>query len=291
MGETGVGLLNASLGLGGFIGALGALRLGGGRQLGKVCAIALACWGLPLVFIGAWPTAALALAALFVTGVSNAVLDISGFTLVQRSVSNEDRMLVFGVLEGLLGVGLLLGSLLAPALIAVFGIRGAFVVAWAILPILALLSWRSIVATARRSALPEKHIALLRQNPLFAPLPLTALDRLAEQLVPLEFEPGAVVMRKGDPGDFYLLIEEGELEVTDGGTVLQTCGAGDGVGEIALLERVPRTATVTACGPVTAYAINSDSFLAAVAGPSAAAMAAAIVATRLERSRELEVPS
>jgi len=291
MGETGVGLLNAALGLGGFIGALGALRLGGGRQLGKVCVIALACWGLPLVFIGAWPTAALALAALFVTGVSNAVLDISGFTLVQRSVRNEDRMLVFGVLEGLLGVGLLLGSLLAPALIAIFGIQGAFVVAGAILPILAVLSWRSIVATAQSSALAEKHIALLRRNALFAPLPLTALDRLAEQLVPQSFEPGAVVMRKGDPGDFYLLIVEGELEVTDGGTVLQTCGPGDGVGEIALLERVPRTATVTACGLVTAYAIDADSFLAAVAGPSAAAMAAAIVSTRLERSRELEVPS
>ena len=290
MGETGVGLLNAALGLGGFIGALGALPLGGGRRLGTVCAVALACWGLPLVLIGAWPSAALALAALFVTGVSNAVLDISGFTLVQRSVSNEDRMLVFGVLEGLLGVGLLLGSLLAPALIAIFGIQGAFVVAGAILPILAVLSWRSIVATARRSALAEKHIALLRRNPLFAPLPLTALDRLAEQLVPQSFEPGAVVMRKGEPGDHYLLIETGEVEVTDEGTVLSTCGAGDGVGEIALLESVPRTATVTACGPVTAYAINAGSFLAAVAGPSAAAMAAAVVSTRLERSRELEQP-
>jgi hypothetical protein len=290
MGETGVGLLNAALGLGGLVGAIGALRLGGGKQLGMVCAIALACWGIPLVFIGAWPYAAVALAALFVTGVSNAVLDISGFTLVQRSVRNEDRMLVFGVLEGLLGVGLLLGSLLAPALIGAFGIQGAFVVAGAILPILAVLSWRSILATARRSALAETNIALLRSNPLFAPLPLTALDRLAEQLEPLSFEPGAVLMRKGEPGDHYLLIADGEVEVSDEGRVLRTCGAGDGVGEIALLERVPRTATVTACGPVTAHAIDAESFLEAVAGPSAAAMAAAVVASRLEASREVEQP-
>ena len=103
-------------------------------QLGKVCALALACWGLPLVLIGAWPSPAVALAALFATGVSNAVLDISGFTLIQRGVRNEDRMLIFGVFEGLLGIGLLLGSLLAPALIAVVGVRGAFVVAGAILP-------------------------------------------------------------------------------------------------------------------------------------------------------------
>jgi MFS family permease len=288
MGESGVGLLNAALGLGGLVGAVAALRLGGGRQLGKVCAISLAGWGLPLVAIGAWPVAAVALAALFATGVSNAVLDISGFTLVQRSVRNEDRMLVFGVLEGLLGVGLLLGSLLAPALIEIVGTRGAFVVAGAILPLLALVSWRSIVGTAQRSALPQEHIALLRKNSLFAPLPLTALDRLSESLVPMSFQPGDAVMRKGEPGDHYLLIAEGEVEVSDEGHLLRTCGPGDGVGEIALLHRVPRTATVTAASPVSAFAIDANTFLAAVAGPSAAAMAEAVAAQRLERSRELE---
>lgn len=290
MGDTGVGLLNAALGLGGFVGALAALGLGGGKRLGTVCALALACWGLPLVLIGAWPYPAVALAALFATGVSNAVLDISGFTLVQRGVRNEDRMLIFGVLEGLLGIGLLLGSLLAPALIALAGVRGAFVVAGAILPLLAALSWRSIVRSARRSALAETHIALLRRNPLFAPLPLTALDRLAERLVPMSFEPGEVVMRKGDPGDHYLLIDQGEVEVSDGGHILRTCGSGDGVGEIALLHRVPRTATVTACSPVRAYAVDAETFLAAVAGPSAAAMAAAVAAARLEASQRLEQP-
>jgi MFS family permease len=284
MGETGVGLLNAALGLGGFVGALAALGLGGGRRLGTVCAVALAVWGLPLVLIGAWPYAAVALAALFVTGVSNAVLDISGFTLVQRGVRNEDRMLIFGVLESLLGIGLLLGSLVAPGLVALFGIRGAFVVSGAILPLLAVVTWRSIVRSAAHSTLTEDHIALLRRNPLFAPLPLTALDRLAERLVPLTFEPGEVAMRKGDPGDHYLLIAEGEFEVSDDERLLRTCGPGDGVGEIALLHRVPRTATVTACSPVRAYAIDAPTFLAAVAGPSAAAMAAAIASARLAAS-------
>jgi MFS family permease len=287
MGDTGIGLLNAALGLGGFVGAIGALRLRGGAQLGKICAIALAAWGLPLVVIGVWPSPALALAALFATGVSNAVLDISGFTLVQREVRNEDRMLVFGVLEGLLGVGLLLGSLVAPALVASLGIRGALVAAGAILPLLAAVTWRSILRSARRSALAETHIALLRRNPLFAPLPLTALDRLAEQLAPVSFQPGDVLMRKGEPGEHYLLIADGEVEVSDDGHVLRTCGAGDGVGEIALLHRVPRTATVTACSRVEAYAIDAGTFLAAVAGPSGSAIAAAVAASRLEASEQV----
>ena len=179
---------------------LGALGLVGVRRLTTVFGIALAGWGLPLMIIGGWPVAALALCALFVTGISNAVLDVSGFTLIQRGVQNEDRVTVFGVLEGGLGAGLLVGSLLAPALIAVFGPRAAFVVAGAILPLLAVITWRPIARRTRRGALTDDLLALLRSNPLFAPLPLTALDQLAESLELVSFEPGDVVMRKGEPG-------------------------------------------------------------------------------------------
>ena len=107
------------------MGALGAAGLSGGPALTRVFTLALAGWGLPLVLIGAWPLAALALVALFVSGVSNAVLDVSGFTLVQRAVRNEDRVTMFGMMEGLFGVGLLLGSLAGPAFVALIGPRSA----------------------------------------------------------------------------------------------------------------------------------------------------------------------
>jgi hypothetical protein len=285
MGDTGVGLLNAAIGLGGFVGALGALGLTGGKGLGKVFLIALAGWGLPLVLIGGWPEAAFALAALFVTGVSNAVLDISGFTLIQRGVRNEDRVALFGVFEGLLGVGLLIGSLLAPALIATFGARGTFVAVGALLPALAVLTLRVVLREGRRSGQAEDRIALLRQNELFAPLPLTALDRLAETMQPRAFAAGDVVMRKGEVGEEYVLIADGEVEVSDEDRHLRRCVAGEGIGEIALLRRVPRTATVTALGNVRAYTIDAPAFLSAVAGPTAAAAAEAVVAARLETSQ------
>jgi MFS family permease len=284
MGDSGVGLLNAAIGLGGLTGALGALGLGGGRGLARVFAIALAGWGLPLLLIGAWPVAALALAALFVTGLSNAVLDVSGFTLVQRGVSNEDRVTMFGVMEGLFGLGLLAGSLVGPALVALFGARGGLLAAGAILPILALLTWRPIASRMQRSPLLDRRLAVLRSNPLFAPLPLTAVDRLAETVVPVSFGPGEALMREGEPGEEYLVIEGGEVEVSAGGRSLGTCGPGDGVGEIALLHGVRRTATVIARTPVEAYAIDGATFLAAVSGPAAAAAAEAIASNRLERS-------
>jgi len=282
MGETGVGFLNAAIGLGGLFGALGALGLGG-RRLQGVFVASLALWSLPLALIGAWPLAVVGLVGLFVTGASNAVLDVAGFTLIQRDTNNEDRVSVFGLLESLVGVGILAGSLVAPALVAVLGERGALVVAGAILPVMALVTWRPIVRGASdRTALDER-LALLRLDPLFAPLPLTALDLLAERMTAVSYSAGDVLMRKGERGEEYVLLASGQVEVSDDGRVLGTAGRGEGVGEIALLYDVPRTATVVARTAVEAFRIDSGAFLDAMTGPTAGAIAAQIAAQRLER--------
>ena len=284
MGDAGVGLLNAAIGLGGLAGALGALGLSGGPGITRVFTLALACWGAPLVLIGAWATPALALLALLVIGVSNAVLDVSGFTLIQRGVRNEDRVAMFSIMETLFGVGLLLGSLAGPLLVELLGARESLLVAGAILPIFALGTSRPIARRMRRSPLLEGRLALLRRNPLFAPLPLTALDSLAENLVAVSFAPDEALMREGELGEEYVLIEEGVVEVRAGERVLGTCGPGDGVGEIALLRGVPRTATVVARTRVDGYTLDGATFLAAVAGPTAAAAADAVASRRLQRS-------
>ena len=92
MGDTGVGLFNAA-DRARRARSVRSLRSDSVADAGwrKRVVVSLAGWGAPLVLIGACPVPALALAALFVTGVSNAVLDVSGFTLVQRGVRNEDR--------------------------------------------------------------------------------------------------------------------------------------------------------------------------------------------------------
>jgi len=282
-GEAGVGLLNAAIGLGGLIGALGALGLAGGRRLPGVFAVSLALWGVPLVLVGAWPVAALALVAMLVVGVSNAVLDVAGFTLIQRGVRNEDRVTVFGLMEGLFAVALLVGSLVAPALVALLGVRGALLVAGTILPVAAVLTWRPIAAGTRHHADAEARLALLRRDPLFAPLPLTALDVLAERMTPVSYARGEALMRKGERGEEYVLLASGEAVVTDDGDVLGTVGPGDGVGEIALLYDVPRTADVLARTPVDAFSIGSRAFLDAMTGPTAGALAERVAARRLGR--------
>jgi CRP-like cAMP-binding protein len=82
------------------------------------------------------------------------------------------------------------------------------------------------------------------------------------------------------------VIESGEVDVSANGEHLGTMGAGDHFGEIALLRHVPRTATVTAKGEVSLYALERDEFLSAVTGhPASAEAADAVVASRLSGLR------
>ena len=100
-------------------------------------------------------------------------------------------------------------------------------------------------------------------------------------MTPVAFEPGDALMREGEPGDRYLVIETGACEVSIGGRPVRTASVGDGIGEIALLRDIPRTATVIATEPVRGYALDALSFRAAMAGPSAWAAAEAVMAERV----------
>jgi len=73
-------------------------------------------------------------------------------------------------------------------------------------------------------------------------------------------------MRQGEPGDAYYAIAAGELDVQQDGHLLRQCGRGDGVGEIALLRAIPRTATVVAHTAATVYRLDREPFLTAVLG-------------------------
>ena len=283
LGDSGVGILNASIGLGGFMGALGAITLTRIPRLASVFLVALAFWGFPIAVVGAWPVATLAFAAMFVIGVSNAVLDVAGFTIFQRGVNASERVPVFGLLEGVAGFGVAAGGLIASFLVEAVGVRGALGIAGAILPIIAVATWPWISRLDRQLAAPEHEAAALRAIPMFTPLPLTAIDRIAAAVRPVSFEAGATIMRQGDPGDTYIALTRGTVAIDIDGRPVATCQAGDGIGEIALLRKVPRTATATATTDVAGYELDGDEFLCAIAGPASTSAAEQLVAARLAR--------
>jgi CRP-like cAMP-binding protein len=145
----------------------------------------------------------------------------------------------------------------------------------------ALLLGRTVLRVDRSATVPVVEIALLRSLPLFAPLPAPELEALARALEPLEAAPGTAVVTQGEEGDRYYVVADGELEVTVDGAPVRRIGRGDGFGEIALLQRCRRTATVTATAPARLYALEGEAFLAAVTGHAASSAAAdRIVAER-----------
>ena len=75
-----------------------------------------------------------------------------------------------------------------------------------------------------------------------------------------------MLIRQGDDADRFYAIADGEVAVCVDGRPRGVRGRGTGLGEIALLRRTPRTATVTAVTPATLFALDSDTFLAAVSG-------------------------
>ncbi len=239
MGEAGFGWLNAALGAGALAGGLAAVGLVARRKLAGIFGIALVLWGAPIALVGAWPRAGWALVCLGIVGIGNALLDVSGFTLLQRTVDEHVLGRVFGVFEIGVAVAVALGSLLGSILVEQLGIRTALVVTGAILPFLAALSLPGLRRIDASVEVPERELGLVSEVPLFSPLPPTTLERLAARLERLDVTAGTTVVEQGAAGDRFYLVAGGEIDVVLDGVTMSTLRAGDYFGEIALLRDVP----------------------------------------------------
>jgi MFS family permease len=281
-GEGTVGYLMAAIGVGGLVGAFGALTLEG-RRLAVPLGVSLVFWGLPIALVAPRPYLPAALLLLAVVGAANSIEDVAGFTLLQRIVPDELLTRALGVTWGIAMGGLALGSIAAPAIVAAIGPRAAFVVVGSILPVLTLISWRWLVRIDQEIEAPTAELDLVGAVPLFAPLSVAAKEHVAARLTKIDVAAGEVVVRAGEPGDRFYVVADGQLEISNGAQ--GKAGAGDFFGEIALLRDVPRTATVKATTLSHLYALEREDFLAAVTGHSAVhAAGEAVVEERLNRS-------
>ncbi|MBA3567209.1 MAG: MFS transporter [Actinobacteria bacterium] len=282
-GKSGVGFLNASIGVGAFIGAVAALSLTGARRLSPAFMIGVALWGIPLIALGLWPEALVALLLFGVIGVGNSVASVAGLTLVQRAVPDEVLARVFGVIQMLLLAAMGIGAALAPALITLLDVEGALLATGAFLPIVVALAWSRVSRIDAGAAGPEeRELRILTSVPIFTPLPGMTLEHLAGRLIPLRLEPGVEIVRQGDPADRFYIVADGTVEVSEYGRPISELGPGGYFGEIALIRDVARTATVTAKTAVVLYALDRDDFLAAVTSHAPSAEAAEeVVSSRL----------
>ncbi|HZN87987.1 MAG TPA: MFS transporter [Thermoleophilaceae bacterium] len=285
LGDSGVGWLNSAWAFGGIVGGAAAISLLGRGRLAAGLAGGCLLVGVPLLLVAALPEVAMAVAMLVVLGVGYSLIETAGLTLLQRLTSDDVLGRAFAVVESSYWLTTGAGAMAAPAIVGLFGVRGALAAIGLCLPVVVALRWVGLARFEAGAAIPEAAFALLRSVPLFAPLSLGTLENVSRRLDEVEVSAGHAVVREGEPGERFYVIAEGEFEASNSRGTFPLLGEGDVFGEIALLRDIPRTATVTARTDGLLYALDRESFLAAVAGHRFASRSAdSMVHERTERT-------
>jgi len=277
LGSPGIGYLNSALGVGGLIGGIVAVVLVGARRLALTFGLSLILWGAPILLVGLWAETVPAFVLIALAGLGLTLVDVAGFTLLQRAVPEEVLARVFGVLHSAFYATGGIGAILAPALVDWLGIRGALIVTGAVLPAVTLPVFGLLAHIDRTLTVPTAELRRLRAIEMFAPLPAPTLEALAASLTRVQVPAGEIVFRQGDHGDRFYIVDSGEIEIEVDGREANVLGAGDHFGEIALLRDIPRTATARARKETELYALDRDAFLGAVTGHAGSSDAAEMI--------------
>jgi len=286
LGQSGTGYLNSAFGAGAVIGASVTALLVARRRIAPALALGILLAATALALLGVRPTVVGAFLLFAVVGLGRTLFDVTGRILLQRAAPPRTLAEVFALLESLMNVGLCFGVIFVPLLVAISGAQLALLGTAALFFALVAVTWTKLRAVDESADVPQVEIQLLASIPIFAPLPAPALEGVARALAPVTADAGEVIMREGEPGDRYFAIADGEVVVSKAGREVARLKRGDGFGEIALIEEVPRTATVVAVTATQLYALEKGPFVFAVTGHPAAERAAGEMVTR--RLDELE---
>jgi hypothetical protein len=286
LGDPGVGLLGTMQSVGLFVGAGVSVGFATRRRLAVGILVAAATFWLGTSGLGLAGSAAVAMVAAVAYGAGITLLDVVGRTMLQRSTSDDILTRVFGAVEGLWLLGYAAGAVLAPVAQDALGLTAAYAVAGGIVFASVLVALPAMRRMDAAAVVPERQLELVSGVPFFTPLPRFDLERIARQLDLLRVAAGAEVIRQGDVGDRFYIVDAGSFEVEVDGHRISTVEAAGFFGEIALLHDVPRTATVRALTDGAVWALDQEEFLATVTGlPQAQSAAHALSAERLRAQR------
>jgi CRP-like cAMP-binding protein len=134
--------------------------------------------------------------------------------------------------------------------------------------------------------MPQPSLDLIRGVPLFAAADEPFLERLASEFMARTFSAGETIAEEGEGGRTFIVIESGQVTVTVQGQEVAQLGPGDAFGEMALIDKSARTATVKADTHVQCYQLPVWSFRPLV--ESHPEMAWALLETVAQRVRDAE---
>lgn len=293
MGPPGLGWLMVAIGVGGLVGAALAPRLGRTPRPRLALAVLVLLNGVPFAMLSVVREPVLALVVLLGEGAASFALDVLVQTGLQRGVAPAVLGRVSGLVVSFAFTATVVGTLVAPVLLGAIGLPATLLLSGLVPVSLALLSLLLVPdldaqANRRRRELAPQ-VTLLGRLRLVQGADVASLERLAAGVERQRSPAGTVVMRQGDPADDILILASGELVVDhalDGSTRrVNHLVAPDYIGEIGLLERRPRTATVTVSSEAVLWRIPGELFLDVVtAGPALSRTLASGVASRLSRT-------
>lgn len=272
-GLSSTGLLFAAVGAGGVIG--GVITLVGARwRPGPPFVIGMSMWGLPLIVIAGHPTAVIAWLALAVVGLGNALGDVYGLTLMHRLIPDHLLGRAFGAFWGSASAAQALGAALAAPLITGLGLRESLLVVGIVMTVVPLVSWYSVRRVNADLLVDERDVDVLHRCKLLAPLSQVGLEQLTRKATAVIVAAGSVVLEQGEIGETFFVVDSGALDAQVGGATVRRLGPGDCFGEIAALNRTPRTASVIAREPCRLLTLAGPDFVFAVTGHRSAEQAA-----------------
>ncbi|MGH2539310.1 MAG: MFS transporter [Actinomycetota bacterium] len=297
IGVDATGLLFAAPGIGGVLVTALAARLAARAHTAAILTLAVFLGGVPLTTLSFIHDPALAFLLLMVEGAAVIVADVITTTTLQRVVPNERVGSVFGILGSVSVIGMVLGSLLAPLMIAIFDLSIATAFAGGVLLVVTLITLPRARAMDRAAAARAKElaprVALLDRLGIFEGTSPQQLEALAASSTEEAATAGRIVIREGDAPDDLFAVVSGSFEVRRGRgaaeVVVATLTEGDYFGEIGLLEKRPRTASVVAASDSVLYRIPGEEFLRIVnEGPRVSPTLVSVVTSRLAASNPYE---
>jgi CRP-like cAMP-binding protein len=101
---------------------------------------------------------------------------------------------------------------------------------------------------------------VLRGVPLFAGMTDRAIEAISGLTTEVEYRDGEAIVSEGEAGESFIVLVSGSAAVDRGGREVRELTAGDFLGELSLVDGGPRTATVTARGPVRALIVTRPDF-------------------------------
>jgi len=292
-GAEGYGYLLMGLGVGGVLIAGLVTRIERLPRLGPVILLGMALYCVPTLLFLTTSSPAVGFAVEVVRGAGTLVVDVMALTALQRALPSDQMGRVFGAFGALVLGAIVLGAYVTPLAIDGFGLDTTLWLSGAVIPALCLLgipALRSMdrEAIGRRAELAPR-VDLLEQCDLFAAISPGALEQLAGAATYADVAAGEAVVREGEEADAFFVIVEGRLAVSarGEGAAEQALGelrAGQYFGEIGLIERIPRTATVTGVERSRLLRVGGPDFVDALteATPSVALLEGA--SARLRRT-------